>query len=143
MDKAKVRLQVSLDGTTEPTNDSIRGGGVFQKASEGLKALSVLGFETSLTAVVTQENLQELKKLPELAEKDQSLHDAMQERTISGALRRAIHSSKVLLPDLADRAQTDMDTLDAFLTGERPLTSDIIDRLTKILKLKLEAIGSK
>jgi hypothetical protein len=67
----------------------------------------------------------------------------MRERTTSGALRRAIHSSKLLLPDLADRAQTDTDTLDAFLTGERPLTSDIIDRLTKILKLKLGAIGSK
>jgi hypothetical protein len=83
------------------------------------------------------------RELPELVEKDQRLHDAMQERTTSGALRRAIHSSKVLLPDLADRAQTDMDTLDAFLTGERPLTSDIIDRLTKILKLKLEPANGK
>src|ERR1700687_1446238 len=83
------------------------------------------------------------KELPELIEKDQCLHDAMRERTASGALRRAIHSSKLLLPDLAARTQTDMDTLDAFLTGERPLTSDIIDRLTKILKLKLEPIGSK
>lgn len=83
------------------------------------------------------------KELPELIEKDQRLHDAMREATTSGALRRAIHSSKLLLPDLADRAQTDMDTLDAFLTGERPLTSDIIDRLTKILKLKLEPTGPK
>lgn len=72
------------------------------------------------------------KELPELIEKDQRLYDAMQERTTSGALRRAIHSGKILLPDLADRAQTDMDALDAFLTGERPLTSDVIDRLTKI-----------
>jgi hypothetical protein len=83
------------------------------------------------------------KELPKLIEKDQRLFDAMQEPTTSGALRRAIHSSKILLPDLADRAQTDMDTLDAFLTGERPLTSDIIDRLAEILKLKLESVGSK
>jgi hypothetical protein len=83
------------------------------------------------------------KELPELIVKDQRLYDAMQEPTTSGALRRAIHASKILFPDLAERAQTDMDTLDAFLTGERPLTSDIIDRLTKILKLKLEPIGSK
>src|SRR6266851_4552210 len=82
-------------------------------------------------------------ELPKLIEKDQRLCDAMQKPTTSGALRRAIHSSKILLPDLADRARTDMDTLDAFLTGERSLTSDIIDRLTKILRLKLEAIGSK
>ena len=64
------------------------------------------------------------KELPDLIQKDQRLHDAMQEPTISGALRRAIHSSKILLPDLADRAETDMDTLDAFLTGEQPLTSE-------------------
>src|SRR5947209_18674134 len=83
------------------------------------------------------------KELPELIQKDQRLSDDMREPTTSGALRRAIHSSKLLLPDLADRAQTDMNTLDAFLTGERPLTSDIIDRLTKILKLKLEATGPK
>jgi hypothetical protein len=83
------------------------------------------------------------KELPELIKKDQRLYDAMRESTTSGTLRQAIHSSKILLPDLAQRAQTDMDTLDAFLTGERPLTSDIFDRLTKILKLKLEAIGPK
>ncbi len=83
------------------------------------------------------------KELPDLIEKDQCLYDAMQERTTSGALRRAIHSSKILLPDLADRAQTDSDTLDAFLTGDRPLTSDVIDRLSKILKLKLGTVGSK
>ncbi|HMF19029.1 MAG TPA: hypothetical protein VKE98_17605 [Gemmataceae bacterium] len=83
------------------------------------------------------------KELPELIKKDQRLHDAMREQTTSGALRRAIHGSKILLPDLADRALTDMDTLDAFLTGERPLTSDVIDRLTKVLKLKLERPTSK
>src|SRR5438128_8838844 len=83
------------------------------------------------------------KELPELIEKDQRLHDAMQEHTTSGALRRAIHASKILLPDLADRAQTDMGTLDAFLTGERPLASDVIDRLALILKLRLEAASRR
>ena len=82
------------------------------------------------------------EELPELIEKGQRLYDAMRKPTPSGALRRAIHSSKVLMPDLAERAQTDMDTLDGFLTGERPLTSDIIDRLAEILKLKLEAVGA-
>src|SRR6266851_7069924 len=83
------------------------------------------------------------KELPALIEKDQSMCDAMRERSPSSALRRAIHSSRILLPDLADRVQIDMDTLDAFLTGDRPLTSDTIDRLSRILKLKLEPIGSK
>jgi hypothetical protein len=44
---------------------------------------------------------------------------------------------------LADRANTDIKTLDAFLTGAKPLTSDVIDRLTKILKLKLKPANGK
>lgn len=83
------------------------------------------------------------KELPDLVVKHGRLCDAAEEQSHSGALRRAIHSSKILLDELADRAETDMDTLDAFLTGERPLTSDVIDRLTKILKLKLEAANGK
>jgi hypothetical protein len=78
------------------------------------------------------------KELPDLIAKHQRIREAAAKQTTSGALRRAIHSSKILLHDLAIRAQTDMDTLDKFLTGERPLTSDIIDGLTKILKLRLE-----
>ncbi len=83
------------------------------------------------------------KELPQLVKKGQRLHDAAQERTTSGELRRAIHSSRFLFPDLARRAETDMDTLDAFLTGEGTLTSDIIDRLTKILKLRLRPVNGK
>src|SRR5437867_3340394 len=83
------------------------------------------------------------RELPELIKKDQRLHDAMRQQTSSGALRRAIHSSKILFPDLAELAATDMDTLDAFLTGDGTLTSDVIDRLTKILKLKLAPANGK
>jgi hypothetical protein len=83
------------------------------------------------------------QELPALIAKHQRLLDAADEPSHSGQLRRAIHSSKILLHELANRAETDMDTLDAFLTGDRPLTSDVIDRLTKILKLKLEATNGK
>jgi hypothetical protein len=82
------------------------------------------------------------RELPDLMAKDQQLYDAMRERTPSGALRRAIHSSQLLLPDLADRAQVDMNELDAFLTAERPLDSDSIDRLAGVLKLRLAPIAS-
>jgi hypothetical protein len=82
-------------------------------------------------------------ELPDLVVKHQRIRDAAAERSHSGALRRAIHSSKILLHDLARRADTDMKTLDAFLTGDRPLTSDVIDRLTEILKLKLEPANGK
>jgi hypothetical protein len=81
------------------------------------------------------------KELPDLIAKDQRLADVMRDRTPSAVLRRAIHASRILLPDLADRASTDMDTLDSFLTGEQPLTSDVIDRLATILKLRLEPVG--
>ena len=83
------------------------------------------------------------EELPDLVAKHQRIRDAAQERTHSGVLRRAIHSSEILLHDLARRADTDMTTLDAFLTGDTPLTSDVIDRLTKILKLKLEPANGK
>jgi hypothetical protein len=103
------------------------------------------------TVQLTEEQMQQLRKdreliaqeLPDLIAKHQRICDAKEEPTMSGALRRAIHSSKILLDDLADRAGTDLDTLDDFLTGEQPLSSEIIDQLTKILKLKLEPANGK
>ena len=83
------------------------------------------------------------KELPDLAAKHQRLCDAAEEPTHSGALRRAVHASKMLLDDLADRAGTDLDTLDGFLTGQRTLTSDAIDRLTKVLRLELLPANGK
>ncbi|MCI0684305.1 MAG: hypothetical protein L0Y71_19520 [Gemmataceae bacterium] len=83
------------------------------------------------------------KELPDLIAKHQRLCEAAAEPTHSGALRRAIHSSKILLDDLADRAATDLNTLDAFLTGTGTLSSDVIDRLTNILKLNLRPSNGK
>jgi hypothetical protein len=83
------------------------------------------------------------KELPALAAKHERLCEAAKEPTHSGALRRAVHASKILLDDLAQRAGTDLDTLDAFMTGENTLTSDVIDRLTEILRLKLEPANGK
>ncbi|HET6881971.1 MAG TPA: helix-turn-helix transcriptional regulator [Pirellulales bacterium] len=82
-------------------------------------------------------------ELPELAAKHQLLCDAAQEPTHSGALRRAVHASKILLDELADRGGTDLDTLARFLTGQGKLTSDVIDRLAKVLELKLESANGK
>jgi hypothetical protein len=98
------------------------------------------------TVKLTDEQIKRLEKdrkliareLPDLIAKHQRLCDAGAEDTHSGALRRAIHASPLLLDVLAERAGTDLAALDAFLTGQRPLTSDVIDRLTRILKLKLE-----
>lgn len=83
------------------------------------------------------------KELPNLAAKHDRLCKAAEEPTHSGALRRAVHASKILLDDLALRAGTDLETLDGFLAGKQPLTSDIIDRLATILQLKLEPGNGK
>jgi hypothetical protein len=83
------------------------------------------------------------KELPSLAAKHERLCEAAQEPTRSGALRRAVHASKMLLDHMAHRARTDLDTLNAFLTSDRTLTSDILDRLTNILQLKLEPANGK
>ena len=83
------------------------------------------------------------KELPALTAKHERLCEAAEEPNHSAVLRRAIHASKILLDDLAQRAGTDLDALDAFLVGNGTLTSDIIDRLTKVLQLKLEPATGK
>src|SRR5277367_4333346 len=77
------------------------------------------------------------KEIPELVRRDQLAYDARKERTLSGALRRAVHAfpqSPMKVAALADIAWAD---LDDFLTGEKTLPSDAIDRLVKVLKLKI------
>ena len=76
-------------------------------------------------------------ELPDLIRRNQLAHDAMKEKTFSGALRIAIHRSKILLPDLARRVDVEMGDIADFLSGEQTLPSDAIDRLVKVLKLKL------
>lgn len=67
LDREAVRLQVSLDGARAETNDRIRGAGTFARAVEGASLLADLGFETSLSTVVTEQNLEEVETLPALA----------------------------------------------------------------------------
>lgn len=67
LNRKVVKFQVSLDGTRPEINDPIRGEGTFLKITEGLNALNTLGFETSLTGVVTRENIDDLAHLPQLA----------------------------------------------------------------------------
>lgn len=62
-----VKFQVSVDGARPETNDPIRGAGTFEKAMDGLALLARLGFDVSLTTVVTRQNLPELALLTEHA----------------------------------------------------------------------------
>jgi MoaA/NifB/PqqE/SkfB family radical SAM enzyme/SAM-dependent methyltransferase len=69
LDRAKVKFQVSIDGARPETNDKVRGAGTFDRALEGAKLLSDLGFDVSLTTVTTEENLSELVAIPALVKR--------------------------------------------------------------------------
>lgn len=82
-------------------------------------------------------------ELPDLIRRNQLAHDARKERTFSGALRRAIHESPLSSMKIAESAEISWADLDDFLTDEKSLPSDAIDRLVKVLKLKLPASKPK
>ncbi len=76
-------------------------------------------------------------ELPEMAARDQMRKEAREEATLSGQLRRAVHASELSLSAVADRAAITPLLLDEFLTGERTLRSDVMDRLAKVLGCQL------
>ena len=59
--------------------------------------------------------------------------DARDEPTLSGELRRAVHCSDLSLGEIAVRSGITPIVLDDFLTGERTLRSDVLDRLAGAL----------
>jgi hypothetical protein len=77
-------------------------------------------------------------ELPELAERDRMRKEAREEATLSGALRRTIHSHPLSLFMIAERAGISPLALDEFLTGERTLRSDVLDRLADVLGYVLQ-----
>jgi len=77
------------------------------------------------------------EELPDLIRRNQMAHDARKEKTFSGALRRAVHQYPLSPMKIAERAGLSWAELDDFLTAETTLPSDAIDRLVKVLKLKL------
>ena len=81
------------------------------------------------------------RELPDLARRDQMRKDAREEATLSGELRRAVHASNLPLSTIAKRAGITPLLLDDFLTGERTLRSDIMDRLARALGYELSSVG--
>lgn len=77
------------------------------------------------------------EELPEMAARDQMRHEARQEATLSGQLRRAVHASELSLSAIAAGAGITPLQLDEFLTGERTLRSDVLDRLAHVLGCQL------
>ena len=76
-------------------------------------------------------------ELPDLTARDQTSKEAADELTLSGELRRAIHASPLSLAEISARAHIPALALDEFLTGERTLRSDVLDRLAGGLGLAL------
>jgi hypothetical protein len=79
------------------------------------------------------------EELPDLVRRNQMRHDARKEKTFSGALRRAIHAFPLSPMKIAAQAEIRWTELADFLTAEKTLPSDAIDRLVKVLKLRLPA----
>jgi len=77
------------------------------------------------------------EELPDLIRTDEMRMKAAQEDTLSGALRRAIHSHVLSLTQIAQQCGVSVVELDFFLTGERELPSSVIDRLVEVLGCKL------
>jgi hypothetical protein len=77
------------------------------------------------------------EELPDLIRRNQMRFTARKEKTFSGFLRRAIHDFPRSPMKIAEQAKIDWLEFSRFLTGEASLPSDAIDRLVKILKLKL------
>lgn len=84
-------------------------------------------------ARLDKEREQIARELPDLTARDQLRREAAEEPTLSGALRRAIHTSPLSLSVIASRAGVAPQALDDFLTGERTLRSDVLDRVAGVL----------
>jgi hypothetical protein len=78
------------------------------------------------------------KELPDLVHRDRMRKEAQEEQTLSGELRRAIHASALSLAAIASQAGITPFLLDEFLTGERTLRSDVLDRLATALGFRFQ-----
>ena len=80
------------------------------------------------------------RELPDLQARDQMRKDAREESTLSGELRRAVHTSELSLAEIAVQVGITLALLDDYLTGERTLRSDVIDRLARLLGCELSQV---
>jgi transcriptional regulator with XRE-family HTH domain len=80
-------------------------------------------------------------ELPDLVMRDRMRKEAAEELTLSGELRRAVHANDLDIIALAARTGITPLLLDEFLTGERTLRSDVLDRLAKVLGYDLHRVS--
>jgi radical SAM protein with 4Fe4S-binding SPASM domain len=56
LDRERVRLQISLDGSRPETNDRIRGRGSFERITAGIRTAIADGFHVTVTTAIAQTN---------------------------------------------------------------------------------------
>ena len=81
-------------------------------------------------ARLQQQREQVAAERPQLQAKLERIHEAKQEPSFCGQLRRAIHSSGRLITQIAADAGITTQQLSDFLSGDRTIRSDVLDRLT-------------
>lgn len=86
---------------------------------------------------LTQYRAQIAAELPELQIRANMRKEAREEHTLSGELRRAIHASDLSLAQISAQVGVGPLVLDEFLTGERTLRSDVLDRLAAVVGYEL------
>jgi hypothetical protein len=94
-----------------------------------------------------QQKLTDLRRLaadelPDLIAKDRLRHKAAQEKTLSGALRRLIHANGQTVDQIANRVGIEPLLLDEFLTGEKTLPSDVLDRVAEVLNCETNLVAA-
>jgi hypothetical protein len=82
-------------------------------------------------------------ELPELVARERHLREAAEENTLSGELRRAIHRGDRDLIALGKIVGITPIQLSEFLTGERTLRSDVLDRLVAAVGAHLVAAATE
>ena len=92
---------------------------------------------------LAQSREQIAQELPDLQIRDQMRKDARDEATLSGDVRRAIHASDLSLSMIATQVGITPIILDDFLTGERTLRSDVMDRIANVLGYKIGSEPSR
>src|SRR3990167_3875344 len=67
---SRLHLQISLDGSCPETNDPIRGSGSFPKIVAGIKKSVKAGLNTTVSTVVTSQNVDDIPQIIKLLPSD-------------------------------------------------------------------------
>jgi radical SAM protein with 4Fe4S-binding SPASM domain len=65
-DPARLKIQISLDGSTPETNDPIRGKGSFQRIVDGIRTAVHAGLSVTVSTVITEANADDVPEVTRL-----------------------------------------------------------------------------